>query len=185
MAVRSTMSYIITFVRDLIQDDAGANQQFTDQQIQDRLDLNRLDLYVDELKEADTINSAGQIIWLDWFARFPFWETDYLIQEINGVTSTPDVAEPLIGKFHYNVNQVHPLIISGKVYNVYGVASSLLTSWTATIRSQISSWTADGTTVQRTGQIKNMTDLANKYSQMSWGWGDSTQIKLVRRDLRN
>ncbi len=185
MAVRPSMSYLITFVRDLINDTAGASQQFTDQQIQDRLDLNRLDVYIEDLREVDTLTSSGTIEWHDFFSRLPFWETDYLIQQLDGDTSTPNTAEPLIGKFHYNTHQAEPLVITGKVYNVYGVAATMMTMWVAEIRSQVTSWTADGTTVQRTGQIRTMQDLASKYYAMAWGWGGSTQVKLVRKDLRN
>lgn len=185
MAVRTSMSYIITFVRDLINDPAGATQKYTDQQIQDRLDLNRLDLYISDLKEVETLASDGHIEWHDFFARLPFWETDYTIQVINGASSTPNTAEPLIGKFHYTANQIQPLVITGKVYNVYGVAATLMTMWIAEIRAQIQSWTADGTTVQRIGQVSSMQKLADKYFEMAWGWGGSTQIKLVRKDLRS
>lgn len=185
MAVRTSMSYLITFVRDLINDPAGATQKYTDQQIQDRLDLNRLDLYISDLDEVDTLTSDGHIEWHDFFARLPFWETDYTIQQLNGVSATPNVAEPLIGKFHYTAHQAHPLVITGKVYNLYGVAATLMTMWIAEIRAQIQSWTADGTTVQRIGQVSSMQKLADKYFEMAWGWGGSTQIKLVRRDLRS
>lgn len=188
MAVRASMEYIIAFVRDLINDPSGDNAKFTDQQIQDRLDLNRLDLYQSELREMETINpDDGHIEWHDFFARLPFWETDYLIQEVNGeIVPDADVAEPLIGKWHWDEEQIYiPYVITGKVYNVYGVAATLITMWIAEIRSQIQSWTADGTTIQRTGQIKNMQDLAATYWGMAWGWGGSTQVKLVRKDLRN
>ncbi len=185
MAVRPSMSYLITFVRDLLNDPAGAAQKYTDQQIQDRLDLNRLDLYMSDLVEQDTLTSSGAIEWHDFYARLPFWETDYLIQKLTGATATADVAEPLIGKFHYNAHQAQPLVITGKIYNVYRVAATMMTMWIAEIRAQIQTWTADGTTVQRIGQVKNMESLANKYYELSWGWGGSTQIKLVRRDLRN
>lgn len=185
MAVRPSMSYIITFVRDLINDPAGSSQKYTDQQIQDRLDLNRLDLYISELEPQDFLTSSGSIEWHDFFSRLSFWETDYTIQTVNGTTKVPDIGEPLIGKFHFNANIVNTLVISGRVYNTYRVAATLMTMWIAEIRAQIQTWTADGTTVQRVGQVKNMEALANKYYELSWGWGGSTQIKLVRRDLRN
>lgn len=185
MAVRPSMAYIITYVRELINDPAGPDQKFTDQQIQDRLDLARLDLAADELKPLDTLETDGTITWKQWFARYPFWETDYYIQEVDGSTSTPTTAEPLIGKFTYATNQLQPLVITGKVYNVYRVAANLLLAWIAEVRSQIQMWTADGTTIQRVGQIKNMQDLAAKYASMAWGWGNQTQVKLVRKDLRN
>lgn len=185
MPVRSSMGYLITFVRELINDPAGASQKFTDQQIQDRLDLNRLDLYADPLKSADTLDTDGTIDWKDFFARLPFWETDFTIQKIDGTTSTPNTSEPLIGKFSYTTTQTEPKVITGKVYNVYGVAATLLTMWIAEIRSQIQMWSADGTTIQRIGQVRDMQNLANTYSKMAWGWGNSTQVKLVRKDLRN
>jgi len=178
------MGYLIQFVRELI-NDTGATPKFTDQQIQDRLDLKRLDLYADDLKSPDILENDGTIVWKDFYARLPFWETDFVIQQVDGTASTPTTAEPLIGKFHYNTNQTVPLVITGKVYNVYGVAATLLTMWIAEIRGQIQSWSADGTSIQRIGQVKNMQDLSAKYAQMAWGWGNSTQIKLVRKDLRN
>ncbi len=185
MAVRSSMEYIITFVRELINDTVVATQKFTDQQIQDRLDLNRLDLYGDILKSGDTLDTDGTIDWKDFFARLPFWETDFQIQKLGGALNPPTTAEPLIGKFSYATSQTEPLIITGKVYNVYGVASTLLTMQVAELRSQISMWSADGTTIQRIGQVKDAQSLAAKYASMAWGWGNSTQAKLVRKDLRN
>lgn len=185
MAVRASMAYIITFIRELINDPAGASSEWTDQQIQDRLDLNRLDLYQSQLKSADTLTSSGTIEWHDFFARLPFWETDYVIRQIDGDQVTPDTAEPLLGKFIFTANQIQPLVITGKVYNVYGVAATMLTMTAANLRNQIMSWTADGTTVTRIGQIQNVQRLAEKYYAMAWGWGGSTQAKLVRRDLRN
>lgn len=184
MAVRATMAYIITFVRELIYD-TGATQKFTDQQIQDRLDLSRLDLYADCLKAPNILDTDGTIDWKDFYARYPFWETDFTIQKIDGTLNPPTTSEPLIGKFTYATHQEEPLVINGRVYNVYGVASNLMTTWIAELRTQIQYWSADGTTVQRIGQIRNMQDLAAEYAKKAWGWGNSTQIKLVRKDLKN
>lgn len=185
MAVRSSMAYIIEFVRELINDPDA--EQFTDQQIQDRLDMKRLDLYADNLTSADTLMPNGTIEWHDFFHKIGFWETDYVIQKINGPVVTPDIAEPLNAKWHFNDNQLQPLVITGKVYNVYAVAVSLLGSWVSSLKTQISSWTADGTTVTRIGQLNNMYKLIDLYAGMAWGWGGGkySQIKLVRKDLKN
>lgn len=184
MAVRSTMQYIIDFVRELINDPSGPNEQFSDQEIQDRLDMGRLDIYQECLRSADTRTPQGSIEWHDFFSRYAFWEEDFYIQKVNGQPNPPDSFELLVGKFHYEDHQAQPLMITGKVYNIYGVAASLMTSWVATIRGQITSWTADGTTIQRIGQIRDMRALAGDYASRAWGWGNSTQVKLVRRDLR-
>lgn len=188
MAVRPSMEYIITFVRGLINDPAGVSQKFSDQDIQDRLDLMRLDLYQDCLHSGDTLTSSGTVEWHDFYHDIGFWETDYVIQRINGQDpGVPDSAEPLIGRWHWDTNQVQPLVISGKVYNIYGVASGLLTTWIAEERSKITSWTADGTTIQRLNNMKSLTDLKKDYANRAFGWGRGkfSQIKLVRRDLKN
>lgn len=184
MAVRADMEYIIAFVRELINDPSDGTPQFTDQFIQDRLDMHRLDIYQECLQPADTRTSTGDIEWHDWFSRYGFWEEDYLVQKASGPTATPDSVELIVGKFHYNAHQDEVLIITGKVYNVYGVAAKMLTTWISILRGQIQSWTADGTTVQRIGQIRDMRNLSMDYSAMAWGWGNTTQIKLRRKDLR-
>ncbi len=185
MPVRTSMQYVITFVRELV-NDTSATPQYTDQQIQDRLDLNRLDLYQDCLKAADTLTASGTIEWHDFHSRYPFWETDFVIKQPDGDVVTSNTPEPLIGKFSFTAHQSEiPLSITGRVYNVYGVAATLVTMMIADIRNQVTSWTADGTTIQRLNQLKNLEDLAKIYSQKAWGWGNYNQIKLVRKDLRN
>lgn len=187
MPVRPSMQYIITAVRELIFDVDETDYKFTDQQIQDKLDTKRLDIYQRELNSPGTLTENGTIEWHDFFAGIGYWETDYLIQKSNGPEAEPDTAEPLIGKFFYTANQIQPLVITGKVYNIYGVAVSLLTTQVAELRGQISSWTADGTTITRIGQISDMNRLIQLYAGQAWGWGGGAynQVKLVRRDLRN
>lgn len=183
MAVRPTMSYLITIVRELLNDVDPTKYHFTDQQIQDRLDIKRVDVYLTYLSKQDTLTENAYIEWHDFWGPYPYWETDFKIQKTTGEIVTPDVSEPMIGKWFFTENQLVPLQITGKAYNVYGVASVMMNMWVGDIRSQISSWTADGTTVQRAGQIKAMQSLADDYASMAWGFGNSTTIKLVRKDM--
>lgn len=185
MAVRPTMSDLIAFVRELIFDPSDGDTKFTDQYIQDQLDLNRLDLYTEWLKSADTLTTEGTIEWHDFFAPVPHWETDYVIQQLDGDVVTPDNAYPMIGKFNFTAHQTEPLAITGKAYNVYRVAGNLMTTWIAEQRSDILSWTADGTTIRKANAISHMSGLARQYLAMAWGFGGSSQIKLVRKDIRN
>lgn len=182
MAVRPTMDYLITFVRELINDPAGASQQYTDQQIQDRLDLNRMDVYIEDLREADTLTTAGRIEWHDFYSKLPFWEEDAVIQEINGVTLTPDDSNFLLGRWHFNAHQPFPIVITGKVYDMYTVAADFLLISISTLRNAFN-WTADGTTVQRISQVKDLQSQAAEFRSKGWSW--AKQIKLVRKDLRN
>lgn len=183
MPVRPTMGYLITFVRELINDSAGAEQMFTDQQVQDRLDLNREDVYAQDLKEADSLGLDGSIEWHDFYAKLPFWEEDPVIQEVDGDVLTPDELNYLIGQFHFDAEiTTLPLVITGRVYDVYNVAADLIMIQVNELRNAFN-WTADGTTVQRISQVKDLTAQAAAYRAKGWNW--AKQIKLVRKDLRN
>lgn len=184
MAVRETMADIIAFVRELIQDDDESNYTFTDEQIQLRLDMNRLDVYGECLTAHKEMGPGNTVSWFHYSAALPMWENDYRIQNSQAVTVIPDTPEPLIGKFSFDESTPPPLFITGKVYNVYRVAATLLTSWIGSERKVIQSWTADGTTIQRAGRIRDMMTLVDQYYSLSWNWGGTSQIKLVRKDQR-
>lgn len=186
MAIRSEMQYIIDFARELIHDvdTTGSNEFFTDQQIQDRLDLHRLDAYSLKLRAADTLVAGGTIEWHDFFAPYPFWEEGAVIQQLDGTTKTPDISDWRVGKWTFTTKQEQPLVIRGRCYNVYMAASKLAFQMMQEMRNQFN-FTADGLTVQRIAQIKETQQLATSLNQMGWGGvGPGTQVQLVRKDIR-
>jgi hypothetical protein len=74
MAVRTTMANLILQVRDLLADPAGASQTFTDQQIQDALDLRREDVRTYPLRGEPTFSAGGPLSYLDYYADCVVWE---------------------------------------------------------------------------------------------------------------
>lgn len=188
MAVRPTMQYLVDYVRDLIGDPSSGGV-FSDQQIQDRLDLNRLDVYNKTICAADTLTSTGSYAWHDFFAPVGFWETDALLQRIDGPTLTADVSNYLLGNWHFNTAlNVDEIVVTGRAYNVYSTCAKLCVSMQNELRTSFNSFTADGLTVQRVGRIADLRSLADDFSAMAWGWGwddeITAQIRLVRRDIR-
>lgn len=182
MAVRTTMQYLIEEVRLLIGDTA-ATESYTDQQIQDKLDLNRKDVYDAELQAGDQLMPDGTFEWHDFYAVYPFWETDVVIQKADGEVVTPTTTEPLIGRWTFTTDQEVPeLYARGRIYDVYGVSSKLLLQLQNELRGMFN-FTADGMNVQRIAQIKDLQLLSDKYASM--GWSTLKQIKLVRRDVRH
>lgn len=188
MAVRPTMQYIINYVRELIGDPSSGGS-FTDQQIQDRLDLGRLDIYSREIRAADEVSPDGTILWKHFEAPLPFWEEGATLQEIDGTPVAGATANYLLGHWDFaSTRDSDILLVTGKVYNVYSVASSLLTLMVNDLRSNFN-FTADGLTVQRISRISDLRAQATSMASQAWGWGwgsdRPTQIKLVRRDVRS
>src|SRR5258708_16562587 len=86
MPVRSTMVDLIALERTMIADPAGASQQFTDQQIQDRLDASRDDIRYEQLVIAPSLvntpstNNIASYIFADYFSKYGYWEADVVLQ---------------------------------------------------------------------------------------------------------
>jgi hypothetical protein len=184
MAVRSSMDYLIEYVRHLIDDDdADGEAYFTDQEIQDRLDLNRRNLYQTKLDAAPTLVSGGGTEYHDFHSTHPFWEKDVVLQDYQGTTLDPDTADYLTGHWHFTTEPDSlPVLLTGKRYDVYGTCASLLTALISKLRKEFN-FTADGLTVQRITQVRDLQDQAALYRQMSWGSGNGSQLKLVRKDI--
>lgn len=153
MPVRSTMSDIITLVRTMISDPTGASQQFTDQQIQDRLDANRDDIRYENLVIAPSIvntastNNIASYIFADYFSKYGFWEADVVLQGYLSAAYwkvlTPVASELLIDEAHWQFEtsvftsgttpgQLSPVFATGKVFDVYAASADLLEFWAAT-----------------------------------------------------
>lgn len=181
MPVRPEMQYIIDFVREQIHDTDA--EQYTDQQIQDRLDLHRVDLYSHQLRAADTLSSTGTYEWKDFYSKYRFWEEGAVLQAPNGTVLTPTTSEWLIGRWTFATHQNQlPVSATGRVYNVYMACAKLLFQWENTLRQQFN-FTADGLTVQRISQVKDLHSLGMTFQAMAWG-GPGTTVKMVRKDIR-
>lgn len=181
MPVRATMQYIIDFVHTLI--DVPGEEPLADQEIQDLLDLNRKDFYQKPLKAAETLSLTGDNERHDFWASFSFWEEDAVIQDRRaGTVVTADEDNYLLGMWHFDDDQPLELVVTGKVYNVYWVASKCALRLVQTMRGDFN-FTADGLTVQRIAQIRDLTSLAKDLSTQGWAGGIQT-IKMVRKDLR-
>src|SRR5258708_1041199 len=136
MAVRATMNDLISLVRTMISDPAGASQQFTDQIIQDRLDSSRDDIRYESLQMAPSIvnttstNNIASVIFADFYSDYGYWEADVVLQ---GFLSnafwkvlTPLVSDLLLNEAHWQFEtsvfttgtvpgQFPPVFATGKV----------------------------------------------------------------------
>lgn len=199
MAVRSTMSAIIAKVRQLIGDPASATAQFDDQWIQDVLDARRDDVRYEQLQPGPSIvnaastNNQPAVIWADYYSRYPFWESDVVLQGLNVSTGAayivlaPLASDLVTGRWQFELTpfvngtapgQWPPVFATGKVYDVYGASADLLEQWAATWTRKYS-FSADGASFQRNQAFQSLLKLADQYRAKA----KPTSGTLVRSDI--
>jgi hypothetical protein len=126
---RSSMAALITRIRVLINDPAGASQVFTDDQIQDVSDESRVDMVNALLKP--TVTYAPTVQYLNYYSDLGGWETDYVILQNLSAAVTPSTSEPIAGKFTFSSSTPPTLTITGKLHDVYHASADLLERWAA------------------------------------------------------
>lgn len=186
MAVRPDMDYLIQYVRTLIddhEDDSPDGPYFTDQEIQDRLDLTRKSFYVYQLEAKTTLVAGGAREYHDFHASRPFWEEGAVLQDRDGNTLTPDESDWLTGHWHFNADQETCYVyITGKAYDVYTACAGLIHNLVSRLRKEFN-FTADGMTIQRITQVKDLECQANNFRRMAWSLSNGSQLKLTRSDI--
>ncbi len=199
MPVRSTMSDLISLVRTMISDPAGAGQQFSDQQIQDRLDANRDDIRYENLMLAPSIvntastNNIAAYIFADYFSKYGYWEADYVLQGYQNAAYwkviTPVGSELLIDEAHFQfqltpfVNgtvpgQIPPIFATGKIYDMYSASADLLEFWAATYARRFD-FTSDAQSFRVTQARDGLLLMAKNYRASA----KPKVAKMARRDV--
>ena len=183
MAVRATMSEMIALTRLLIADPSSASQQFTDQQVQDRLDEARDDVRYEQLEMAPSIVNAAstgnvaQTIFADYYSAYGDWEADVVLQGyLSGAfwkVLTPVSMELLIDGAHFVFEtsvftsgtvpgQLPPVYATGKVYDVYSAAAVLLQMWAAQLASAYD-FSSDSQSFKRSQLLPMKLKMAAEY----------------------
>ena len=147
---------------------------FTDQQIQDILDHHRVDVLQVPLIARSTITPTGYQ-WLDYQARWGFWEDDVVINDATWATITAEIAgtpptavytaDLLTGHWTFVASQLPTLYITGRTYDLYGAAVEVLEAWQGILRAagEIVSFSEDGQSFTRAQKGSGMAATAQEY----------------------
>lgn len=157
---RASMTQLISLVRDLIGDPAGAEQTFSDDQIERSLDVHRWEYRYLPLKPLATV-IAGNIQCLDWYSEERYWESDATLYSGSYTQLTPSSSDPLNGRWSFSAHQP-AVLVSGKVYDPYGAAADLLEMWAGSVALEFDV-NMDGANMQRSQKQKALRDLATQY----------------------
>jgi hypothetical protein len=151
-------------VRELINDTDNTAYIWTDDQIQDVLDAARVDYRYLLLKPEPTWTS-GAIQYLDYYAPFGDWETDWEFSQNYITTVTPSAIEPIVGRVTFAESTFPTVYIAfGKSYDLYRAAADLLERQAAQWLTAYNA-TMNGQTMQRGQVVQNMLTLARQYRQ--------------------
>jgi len=198
MAVRSTMSDLITLVRRMIADPAGDSQFFTDQEVQDRLDASRDDVRYESLSIAPSIvntastNNLPETIYADYYSSFGWWESDVILQgqDVNGnawIVLTPLASDLIVGHWQFELTpfvngtvpgQLPPAFATGRVYDPNFAAADLLEFW-ATSLSCAYDINVDGQSLKRSQMMDMKLKMADRYRRLA----KPRIAKMCRRDV--
>lgn len=199
MPVRSSMSQLISLVRTMIADPAGASQQFDDQDIQNRLDSSRDDIRYEWLTIAPSIVNAAstsnqaQTIFADYYSQYQWWESDVVLQGyLNGApwkVLTPLASDYIVGHWQFELDvfntgtvpgQLPPVSATGKVYDPNSAAADLLEFWAAALAGAYNI-VVDGQNLQRSQLMQAKLTMAQYYRRQA----KPKVAKMQRRDVNS
>lgn len=195
MPVRATTADLRALVRQMI-NDLGTTPQFTDQQVQDRLDAHRSDVWYEELEAVPAIvnaastNNQAQFVFADFYSRYQWWETDVTLQGVSNndfrKVLTPVTSDYITGHWQFQSNvfvsgvapgQWPPVYISGKIFDCYGASADLLEFWAAKL---VLKFDVDvgGQVFKRSQAVDMLQKLACSYRQKQ----KPKTVKMTRSD---
>lgn len=177
MSARTTLNALISAMRGMVNDPAGATQAFSNDDIATALDANRVDVRLMELQPAHTVVEGGAVQYLDYFAPYGAWESGEILQNSRFATLVPASAEMLTGVWHFNAHQPPPVFLTGRVYDLPAVAADLLEIKLQSVSSGFD-FSVDGLSVNRGSQAAT---LKQSISQMRARQRVKT-IRMIRGD---
>lgn len=176
---RSTMGALITRVRRLSGDLAGATQVFSDAEIQEMLDATRTDVRYLLLQEDMSVTPASLAQYLAYYdPRYGGgWEDDVVLTSGTYAVLTPSVSDALTGKWTFAASTLPPVFLTGKVYDVYEAAGDLCEQWAARAASCFD-FETDGQSYKRSQKTAQLHAAASNLRMRA----RPRIVRMVRRD---
>ncbi len=179
------MADLILRTRDLMGDNPAVqtNRAFTDQQVQDALDRERLDVNISDWRELLPFYSvvSGAWVWTEYYdpSNYGDWESDAVLYNAGLTLLTPTTSDLLTGHWSFGtVNQSPPVFVVGKTYDVYAAARTLVLRWIALVAQQFDFSVDRGLTFSVSQKRAGLQQLAD---QLATEMRPRT-AHLVRRD---
>lgn len=182
MAARASMADLIARLRSMIYDPSGANQTFSDDELQGFLDDHRTDVQYMELEPVATYGPGGTTSYLAYTAAIGNWEASVVIVDSDYESVSPSEKDYRRGTWSFNASQEPPLYLSGSHYNLNLAAVAALEHWCARLKMAYD-FTADGATFKRSQQLASMQSLIAQYKTADVEARGVQVMTMTRSDL--
>ena len=175
---RTGMADLITRLRGMIYDPAGASQLLSDDEIQAHLDAHRMDFYQSSLYAQMTTLAGGSVAYYYYYASVGDWESTPTLQNSDYATLTPSGTALQRGMWTFGTSQQPPVYITGAAYDIYGAAVDALRILLAKERTTID-FDADGASFKRSQRVKHIEGLIATYSARA----QVSSVTMTRSDV--
>lgn len=173
---RSTMSSLISTLRELTNDAAGTAQVFTDDTLQRHLDAHRQDFYFQPLTPIAAQLAGGSVAYYEYRAGRQWLETTqagtaiFLVQDSTGATrgtATWADVDYQRGAVTFTTNQAGTaLYLTARSYDIYGAAADVLTDWAGKVALQFD-FASDQQSFSRSQKQAMLLQAAERYRRQA------------------
>ena len=167
---RTTMAALITRLRTLVADPAGASQIWADDDLQLALDAHRHQARYAELAPLDTVAPGGAISWLVWVATQTDWEDSPELVNASYTVITPASSDVIRGRWTFSSHQSAGVLITGDAFNVYAAAADVLDMWAAKVAREFD-FSTDNASFKRSQQAAALREQAEASRTRAGQWG--------------
>lgn len=159
---RPAMANMILRLRRAIGDPAGASQVFAENDLQDFLDERRMEVFEVQLVPSPTTVVGLVVSYLDYTAPRGQWEEDVVLKDGTNAVLAPASSDYVRGHWTFAANQLPPVFLTGKYYDLYGSAVSALEAWIGKVALEFD-FTADQQGFRRSQKREGLQALADSY----------------------
>jgi hypothetical protein len=177
---RASMAALITQVRLLVGDPAGASATFSDDELQTFLDNNAADVFYEPLTPEPSIAAGGVTQYLTWRASVGWWEASEVLTDGSYNVLAAATADRQRGRWTFDASQ-SAVLIRGARYDVYLAGAEAVDVWLAKVKLAYD-FSADGGDYKRSQQVKALQELGASLRAKAGGGGVLT-AQLVRDDI--
>jgi len=144
MPVRETMADLIERLRTLIGDKSGADQTFSDEELQDFLDARRVEHFYMPLTAMPAVAAGGSVTTTRFTSgALHDWEEDAELFGPDFERIQPAESDWRRGVWTFAQNQSEPVRISGRTYDLFGSGADALECWAAKLKVESDLKTGD------------------------------------------
>ena len=173
---RTTLSSLLTTLREWINDPAGTAQVFSDDALQRHLDANRSDIYREELTAVPAYIGGGSIAYYEYRSCHQWFETTqagtavFQVQDSIGTTrgtATWADVDYQLGRVTLTTDQAGTaLYLTGRSYDMYGGAADALTDWAQKVALQFD-FSSDQQSFSRSQKQAMLMAAAERYRRQA------------------